>query len=183
MTRTTQAFWRALALCTAAIATVLPLAGCQLLAGPQMQASEVTVRMPDVAMTDLDEAGQDLEKQGLSVVVVRPAFSVVSGPETTKPGSSFQVEEYVRPFEPDAWDHWVTMQMPDAGTELPRSATVTLTAGQHLGASPGKTWLDAHGEAVDKQTDKECMKSCHDDKHCTECHDRAGVKDEKAPKK
>lgn len=138
--------------------------------------------MPDYNMAEVEDAGTDLTKMGLKVVVIRPGFTVTCDEKTTKPGFTFNIAELRQDFKEDAWDHWVTLQDPAAGAQVTAGSTVILTAGEHLGAGPGKTWLAAHGEEVKRNSDAECVKSCHKPEHCTECHDQAGVKDDKAPK-
>jgi hypothetical protein len=169
----------------ALLLSIAGLSGClpsapEEAADPPPAASEV--EMPDLTMTKVDDSGRMLAEMGLEVVVVRPEFVVECGPATTKQGTSFVVEEYVRPFEPDAWDHWVTGQDPAPGTLVATGASVTVTAGEHLGGAPGEKWLTVHGKVTEKHGDKECFESCHEKKHCTDCHEEAGVKEEKAPK-
>ncbi len=167
------------------LVSTLAIPGCdsaEQTGSPSPPATVVT--MPDLYMTEVDVSGQEMTAAGLKVEVVRPAFVVEPGPETTKPGKSFEFEEYRAPFKADAWEHWVTGQEPAAGTTLTAGATLVLIAGEHKGGAPGERWLTTHGESVKKAgSDEECMESCHKKDHCTECHDRAGVKDEAAPKK
>lgn len=168
-----------------AVSVVLVLSGCAgnkapALTDPQSEAQQI--EMPDYQMTEVEDAGKELVKMGFKVVVVRPAFAVTASEKSTKPGTTIQVEEFRADFEEGAWDHWVTIQNPSAGEPIAIGSTVTLTAGEHLGAQPGKKWLQAHGEPIKRGGDEECFEECHEQDHCTDCHDQIGVKDEKAPK-
>lgn len=135
------------------------------------------VAVSDFTMTKVDDAGRDLTAAGFAVDVLRPEFVVESGPETLKAGSSFAVPESRAPFEPEAWDHWVTGQDPAPGTRVAAGSTITLIAGEHLGGKPGQRWMIAHGEITEKRDTEKC-ESCHKDPYCTDCHDKAGVKED-----
>lgn len=168
-----------------AIVGALALAGCARNQAPVLtdaQPTEQMIEMPDYQMTEVEDAGKDLVKMGFKVVVVRPAFTVTASEKTTKPGTTISVEEFRADYEEGAWDHWVTIQDPSPGQQVAIGSNVVLTAGEHLGAQPGKKWLDAHGEPIKRGGDEECFEECHKKEHCTDCHDQIGVKDEKAPK-
>jgi hypothetical protein len=163
----------------AAASVALALSGClpQDEPAPAAVPADTELSISDFAMTKVDDAGRDLSAAGFAVEVFRPEFLVESGPNTTKQGESFTVEELRAPFEPEAWDHWVTGQDPAPGTQVSAGSTVVLIAGEHLGASPGQRWIIAHGEITKKRGDDKC-ESCHKEPYCTDCHDKAGVKDE-----